>query len=181
MFNSEGQRSGDDAALRAHTSTLVDRLTSRSASPASLVQSLRRKLRIHRLNMHPGQIEQIYSLLQSAPPAQLSRMFNGAPVDAIREEIMGEKRKLDLLVSASTGVKTYEAMDPAAKRINDREVWEGWCAQYASRMVELLRADASIGQGAGMYTREITRFCVSVTQRSVAIVLLKLQALCGCR
>ncbi len=126
----------------------MDRLTSRSASPASLVQSLRRKLRIHRLNMHPGQIEQIYALLQTAPPAQLTRMFGGAPVDAIREEIMGEKRKLDLLVQASEGVKKYEAMDPAAKRSQDKEVWLGWCAQYAARMVELLHADASNCQDA---------------------------------
>jgi hypothetical protein len=73
-------------------------------------------------------------------------MFNGAPVDAIREEITGEKRKLDLLVSASAGVKKYEAMDPAEKRGKDREAWEGWCAVYACRMVEVLSADGDAGE-----------------------------------
>ncbi len=131
--------------MRDLTTTLTFNLLSRSASPTSIVQSLRRKLRIHRLSMHPSQIQQLHGLLQTASPAQLSAMFNGAPIDAIRAEVNGEKRKLDLLVSSSADIKKYEAMDPTVKRQQDREVWQRWCGQYAARMVQLLNEDRQAG------------------------------------
>uniref|UniRef100_A0A7S3GPP3 Selenoprotein O n=1 Tax=Spumella elongata TaxID=89044 RepID=A0A7S3GPP3_9STRA len=124
----------DPAALRAQ---LLDKLVSRCASPSSMVQSMRRKLKIHKLSMHPGQIEQLFAILQTATPAQLSHMFNGAPVDAIREEVSSEKRKLDLLMSASAAVKKYETTTPGAKSAIDRAAWSAWCETYTAHLAEL--------------------------------------------
>ena len=151
-------------------STLAQKLVSRSASPSSLVQASRRKMRIHRLNMHPAQIEQIHSLLQSAPPAQLSRMFNGAPVDAIREEINGEKRKLDLLVQSAGTVKKYEAMGPVAKQAQDREVWAKWCAQYAARMAEIVAEDRGTAATASASTSTNKRSAVMRAQNPTFVL-----------
>ena len=86
---------------------LVTKLVSRSASPSNVVESLRRKMRIHRLQMDPREIQQLWALLESRP-SEVSSMFGGAPVDAIRAEIAGEKKKLDLLVSASQGIEFYQ-------------------------------------------------------------------------
>jgi hypothetical protein len=121
---------------------------------------MRRKLRIHRLSMPPGQIEQLSMLLQTAPPEQLSRVFQGAPIDAIRSEIEGEKRKLDVLVNSTKAVKTYEAMDPTVKRQQDREAWKDWCSRYADRMVQLLAEDMQNQRSQGMilsHTRSAPR------------------------
>lgn len=132
--NTKANTTVDPAALHAQ---LVNKLVSRCASPSSVVQSMRRKLKIHRLSMHPGQIEQLVAILQTATPAQLSHMFNGAPVEAIREEVSSEKRKLDLLVAASSAVKKYEAMTPGEKSQTDREKWVTWCDRYTARLAEL--------------------------------------------
>jgi hypothetical protein len=52
-----------------------------------------------RLGMHPSQISQVWALLQQSPE-KASAMFGGAPLDAIENEIGGEKRKLDALTAA---------------------------------------------------------------------------------
>jgi len=87
--------------------------------------------------MHPGQIEQLFAILQTATPAQLSHMFNGAPVDAIREEVSSEKRKLDLLIQANAAVKKYEATAPGAKSQTDRAAWSTWCDTYTPHLAAL--------------------------------------------
>ena len=45
-------------------SVLVARLVSRSASPASVKDYLKRKIRIHRVSMHPQRILQIWDILE---------------------------------------------------------------------------------------------------------------------
>ena len=134
----------DAAVVKDLTTELTFNLLSRTASPAQVVQSLRRNMRILRLGMHPAQIEQIHRLLETAPADQLSRMFNGAPIDAIRAEISGEKRALDALARSSAGIKRYEAMDTATKRRGDRDMLDEWVRKYADRMVSLLYTDRSV-------------------------------------
>lgn len=147
---------------------LVNKLVSRAASPDNIVQASKRKIRIHRLSMHPGQIEQIFAMLQTASPAQLSHLFGGAPVDAIRDEITGEKRKLDILVAASTAIKQYEQQQKkddicnsssrAVKAQADREHWAAWCNKYAAHVLQLasLSDDHLSGAAAMMRTQNPT-------------------------
>ena len=119
---------------------LVDKLTSRAASPTNMLDALRRKMQIHKLSMHPQQIMQLSGILNDTrvKPAQLSAMFNGASVDVIREEISSEKRKLDMLVTASEGIKKYDDknMTKEIKAEEDRKLWAGWCAKYAQRITQ---------------------------------------------
>ena len=114
---------------------LVTKLVSRSASPSNVVESLRRKMRIHRLQMDPREIQQLWALLESRP-SEVSSMFGGAPVDAIRAEIAGEKKKLDLLVSASQGIEFYKSMAPATKQAADRQLWQRWVTAYRSSLLK---------------------------------------------
>jgi len=142
-------KSADGASERAaQRAVLVEKLVSRSAAPASVVQAMRRKLKIHRLSMQPGQIQQLSAILQTATPAQLRNMFSGAPVEAIRDEVTSEKRKLDMLVAASTAVKRYEALGPAAKAKTDREHWQQWCDAYTARLAELCGSPAEYARRA---------------------------------
>jgi hypothetical protein len=77
----------------------LDRLLSRCATPDNVSQQLKRKAQIMRLGMHPSQISQVWEILQQSPE-KASAMFGGAPLDAIENEIGGEKRKLDALMAA---------------------------------------------------------------------------------
>ncbi|KAJ1422747.1 hypothetical protein B484DRAFT_452198 [Ochromonadaceae sp. CCMP2298] len=115
---------------------LVSRLTSRAASPSEVVEAQRRKMKIHKLSMHPSQIEQLWGLLQTEPAHTIEAMFNGAPIDAVRSQIGEEKRKLDLLVGASGQIKQAEMTAPASKREADRKLWASWCERYAARLGE---------------------------------------------
>lgn len=137
-----GEGAASASVQAAQGAVLVDKLVSRSATPASVVQSMRRKLKIHRLNMQPGQIQQLFSILQTATPAQLRNMFSGAPVEAIRDEVTSEKRKLDMLVAASTAVKKYEALSGPVKAKADREHWQQWCDVYTARVAQLCSSPA---------------------------------------
>ena len=114
---------------------LVAKFVSRSASPASIVESLRRKMRIHRLQMDPREIQQLWALLESRP-SEVSFMFGGAPVEAIRAEIAGEKKKLDLLVASSQGIEFYQSMAPATKQSADRQLWQRWVSAYRDSLTE---------------------------------------------
>lgn len=125
-----GGDGGTPTSLRPE-GDLLDKLVSRSATPASVVAAMKRKLRIHRLNMHPQQVEYLWAALQSSP-AEVSKMFGGADVEAIREEIGGEKRKLDLLVRATRDIKLYETTSAEHKAARDRGLWAKWVEKYHS-------------------------------------------------
>ena len=58
--------------------------------------------------MHPSEIEQLWNVLETQSPKEIEALFNGAPADAIRTEIAGEKRKLDILMKAAVAIKNYE-------------------------------------------------------------------------
>jgi len=133
--------------VRDAITLLINRLVSRCATPEQIVKGLRRKMRVHRLQMHPQQIEQLSALLRNAPPEQLSRMFAGAPVDIIRGEVEGEKKKLDLLVAASEDIRNYEHMGTADLQSTNREKWTSWCEAYASRMARDPAALSTAAQG----------------------------------
>ncbi len=102
---------------------------------------MKRKLRIHRMNMHPQQVEYLWAALQSSP-AEVSKMFGNADVEAIRSEISGEKRKLDILVRATQDVKRYEAMGAEEKASTDRALWAVWVDRYHTAISAQLRTSA---------------------------------------
>ena len=112
---------------------LVAKLVSRSASPPSIVSILERKLKIHKLSMRPNDIEQLWSLLES-DPAQVSQMFMGADINRIREEIEGEKKKLDFIVTIINDLEKYKVMSSEEKRTSDKEKWSQWCKKYVQRL-----------------------------------------------
>jgi len=63
--------------------------------------------------MHPSQINQVWELLQRSPE-KASAMFGGAPLEAIENEIGGEKRKLDALMSAQQLDAELQVQPPSA-------------------------------------------------------------------
>eukprot|EP01034_Spumella_vulgaris_P034182 gene34182-42145_t len=54
-------------SIASATSTLLSKLNSRCASPQNLVEQSKRKMRIHRISMHPGEIEQIWNAILTNP------------------------------------------------------------------------------------------------------------------
>lgn len=46
---------------------LLEQLVSRSASPSEFASMLQRKMKVHRLGMHPDQIEQLIELIEKNP------------------------------------------------------------------------------------------------------------------
>jgi serine/tyrosine/threonine adenylyltransferase len=126
-----------------HTATasqarLLDKILSRCARPSNVVAHFRRKLRIHRLSMHPQQIQMLYETLQGDEQVvkqRVNQMFGGQLTpDVLREEISGEKRKLDLLVQASETINKYEETKAEDKIEKDRELWSKWLEAYFSRL-----------------------------------------------
>ncbi len=77
---------------------------SRCATPSDLSALLKRKLRVHRLGMHPQQLLQLLHILEHNPEEvlpilyknvytsyffhlQIVSMFDGAPIEVIRYEL----------------------------------------------------------------------------------------------
>jgi len=120
---------------------LVSRLVATSASPQTLVKLAKKKQRIHRLSMQPSQIMQLHALLHdnSRSDKELAALFGDAPIDAVREEIDQEKRKLDLLVASVNSKQKYEQMSGEAKKIVDTGLWTAWCDKYLLRLEEDVR------------------------------------------
>ena len=126
-----------DLSLQASTTVaadeLVDRLVMRSAAPSELSSGLKRKMRIHRLNMQPQQVQMLHDMLQSDPD-KVREMFGGASLEAVAAEVGGEKAKLDRLVACSEKIKRLESLTPALKASGDRLKWEKWVDQYIERI-----------------------------------------------
>jgi uncharacterized protein YdiU (UPF0061 family) len=114
---------------------LIDNFVSRSQSPTEKIAALRRKMKIHRLQMHPEQIQQLWTLLQSNA-AEVSEMFSGAPVEEIRAEILVEKNKLDKLMNAAMEIKRLESVTVESKQNTDRDLLNSWVKKYVERIVE---------------------------------------------
>ena len=114
---------------------LVDKLTSRCAPPASVLAALKRKGRIHKLQMHPNQIAQLWDMLQGNP-AEVSRMFSGAPIEVIRNEVEEQKKILDMLITASKQIQELEDLSRPAKQTHDRKLWRSWCDKYVGRLAD---------------------------------------------
>ena len=111
---------------------LLDRLVSRSASPSELVNVYKKKIRIHKLSMHPEQIDMLATMLRDRPE-EVQKMF-GVDVEAVREEVMGEKSKLDRLVVATTRIKQLEGTSPSVKSSSDRDALDAFCNDYFERL-----------------------------------------------
>jgi len=136
--SSSGSGSGSSARKEA-VDACVEKLVSRSASPSEQQEMLRRKMKIHRLGMHPQQIQQIWDLIEKNP-AQASEMFGGAPIEALRNEIGGEKAKLDRQMGAIQELDRLESVSPKDKVDQDRRRWAAWVDKYVTR----LEADAAV-------------------------------------
>jgi uncharacterized protein YdiU (UPF0061 family) len=123
--------------------SLLRLLVSRSASPGELSGAAKRKMRVHRLQMAPEQIEGLWAALQG-PPDQIAEMFGpGADINAIREEISGEKKKLDRLVTAATDIKRLEMVSQEAQEKRCRDTWAPWVSKYAQRLADEPRSTAA--------------------------------------
>ena len=120
-------KSSDDVNI------LIDNLLSRSSNPSEKIAALRRKMKIHRLQMHPEQIQQLWMLLQSNA-AEVSEMFSGAPVEEIRAEILVEKNKLDKLMNAAMEIKRLETVSNESKESDDRNLLSKWVNKYIERI-----------------------------------------------
>lgn len=115
---------------------LISRLVSRCATPLSIVNSERRKLRIHRLSMPVDQIEMLWAAVQG-DGAQARQIFgDSVPLDVVREEIGQEKKKLDLIMKAHRTINYYENYPGGAeqKAAKDRELWQSWLKTYLARL-----------------------------------------------
>jgi uncharacterized protein YdiU (UPF0061 family) len=103
---------------------LLEKICCRCATPPSVQGFMKRKLRIHRLTMNPGQIQQFSQLFASASSEQLQSMFGATvPLDVLKEEISQEKKKLDLLLSVGEMTKRYEKMSNEEKYSQDKQIW----------------------------------------------------------
>lgn len=142
---------------------LVDKLTSRCAPPASVLAALKRKGRIHKLQMHPNQIAQLWDMLQGNP-AEVSRMFSGAPIEAIRNEVEEQKKILDMLITASKQIQELEDLSRPAKQTHDRKLWRSWCDKYVGRLADDIKATEEDGAS-------IVRRITSMRQRNPTFVL----------
>ena len=122
-----------DSSMSVGADLLVDRLTERSVAPSTMIAACKRKMKIHKLTMHPNQIQGLWDMLQSQPDA-VREMFGGAPLEAVHDEIAGEKHKLDRLIACSAEIKQLEGTNATAKRAADRARWEVWVSKYLERI-----------------------------------------------
>ena len=119
----------------------LDKLVARSATPGEMKQMQQRKMKVHQLGMHPQQIQQLWELIDKHP-TQAAAMFGpDASMEALRNEIGGEKRKLDFQISAHQELERLESVSPKAKVHQDRVRWHGWLRKYFARLA-LDRTDA---------------------------------------
>eukprot|EP01031_Cornospumella_fuschlensis_P009333 gene9333-11463_t len=101
--------------LQAAKQALLEKLVGRSPSPAAVANQQRRKARIHRLSMAPAQVSMLWDALQG-DGARAKQLFgDDVPLDALRQEVGGEKRKLDLLQHAAGEIRRMESLAPAQK------------------------------------------------------------------
>lgn len=110
----------------------LERLVSRSATPTELINIYKKKIRIHKLSMHPQQIDMLVTMLRDKPE-DVEKMF-GVDAEVVREEVMGEKSKLDRLVIATARIKQLEGMNPATKSASDRDALDAWMNDYFERL-----------------------------------------------
>jgi uncharacterized protein YdiU (UPF0061 family) len=115
------------------TNRCRQRILSRCASREQLLAHMSRKRQIMRLSMQPQQIEQLWTMLQTEPE-RVSRMLNGIPVEALMEEIGGEKRKLDCLVQMASAEDELESESDAARMQEYDSHWDAWLKEYTARI-----------------------------------------------
>jgi uncharacterized protein YdiU (UPF0061 family) len=114
---------------------LLEQLLARAATPSSIVQLMDKKQRIHRLSMHPSQIQQLYTVLQETKdPQALASMFGDAPLELIRAEIESEKKILDMLLRTVEVKKRHAQMDYSLKQEADAALWSTWLEKYYARL-----------------------------------------------
>ncbi|RYG61968.1 hypothetical protein EON64_18240 [archaeon] len=130
-FQEQLAEGGDEQAAKQ---ALLDKLVGRSPSPGAVANQQRRKTRIHWLSMAPAQITMLWDALQG-DGARAKQLFgDDVPLDALRQEVSGEKRKLDLLQQTGSEIRRLEAMDPTHKAGEDMRHWAVWLDAYYARL-----------------------------------------------
>lgn len=136
--------------------TAIDKIVSRCATPDELVSLLQRKIRIHRLSMHPQQLMQLLDLLEQQPDVVVE-MYGGAPLEIVKGELMTEKKKYDKLSNTATLLhslkekleidkKQGSSTTSDQKRSKDRVVWQSFLAKY-SQKIKIIRDNGGLGLG----------------------------------
>jgi uncharacterized protein YdiU (UPF0061 family) len=137
----------NDSAAVDH---LLEKLLYKCARPSSIINLLKRKLRIHRLTMDPRQIQQLYSLFETNNTGLLRSLFrDGVPLDVIRDQITTEKLKLDLLVQISQDMEKYKTTSDETKKSHDKDLWKAFIVDhYLPRLQkEKPTVDGTSGEG----------------------------------
>jgi len=122
-----------DSSETVGADNLANRLVERSASPSDIISSLKRKMRIHKVSMHPNQIMGLWEMLQTRPD-DVREMFGGAPLDAVHNEIGSEKSKLDRLIYCSNEMERLQGLSPTVKANENHRRWEDWIKKYLARI-----------------------------------------------
>jgi len=131
---------------------LVRKMASRTCKLDERIQNLVRKLKIHKLSMHPQQILELYSLIVQRPSNTdevnkvLGELFkdSNAPIPAIIDEIIIQKQVLNKLQTISGDLETIEndlttfsKEDIESKRnINSQNIWFMWSQKYFKRLLK---------------------------------------------
>ena len=90
--------------------------------------------------MHPSQLMPLLALLDEQPE-EVSAMFGGAPIEAIRKELLSEKKKYDKLLGTATRLKGLKD-DIAANSCKctdtldraNKDAWSVWIRQYVGHL-----------------------------------------------
>lgn len=131
---------------------LVHKMASRTCKLDERIQNLIRKLKIHKLSMHPQQILELHALIVQQPPNTeevlrvLGELFkdSNAPIPAIMDEIIIQKQVLNKLQTISGDLEaiendltTFSKEDIEHKRnTNSQNIWFTWSMKYYKRLLK---------------------------------------------
>ena len=133
-FTDSFQALTDYSAGKSDAAKLLDNLVSRGATPVEKIAMMRRKMKIHRLGMQPSQIQALWDMIINKPN-EVTEMFGGAPIEAIKSEIEGEMRNLERQSKAVQEIKRLETNVSAAQKADeDRVLWAKWLEKYHTRL-----------------------------------------------
>lgn len=127
----------EENSEREHVSErIINLILARCATPSTAREAYIRKRNITKIQMPPQQVLMLAQLIEQNPD-QLRQLFGPtAPIEAIVEEILEEKRKLDNLQVVVDKIQEFENMQVAEKQANDADHWRAWLTQYAARLAQ---------------------------------------------
>jgi uncharacterized protein YdiU (UPF0061 family) len=115
---------------------LLTKILSRCATVNTIKRLHQRKQRIHRSSIPSMQLTQLIQIANTNS-SLLLRMFPGADINEIKQELLQEQRKMDL-AQGSIIFQELMKLNQVEKDNRDRQLWSQWIEQYTQRM-QLLR------------------------------------------